>query len=73
MRDALTLADALGPRSLAAVGPGHEAAALGGSVPGAGRSLALANAEMFTSLQSDDFREGVSHFQDRRLPRFTGQ
>lgn len=31
-----------------------------------------ANREMFLSLQSDDFREGVAHFQERRKARFTG-
>jgi enoyl-CoA hydratase/carnithine racemase len=38
-----------------------------------GEAIALANAEMFTSIRSDDFREGVAHFQERRAPRFTGQ
>jgi enoyl-CoA hydratase/carnithine racemase len=38
-----------------------------------GEAIALANAEMFTSLQSDDFREGVAHFQERRPPCFTGR
>lgn len=37
-----------------------------------GEAVALANAEMFTSLQSEDFREGVAHFQERRPARFTG-
>lgn len=40
---------------------------------GLGEAIALANTEMFTSLQSDDFREGVAHFQERRQPRFTGR
>ena len=38
-----------------------------------GAAVALANAEMFTSLQSEDFREGVAHFQERRPARFTGR
>ena len=38
-----------------------------------GEAVALANAEMFTSLQSEDFKEGVAHFQERRAPRFTGR
>lgn len=38
-----------------------------------GEAVALANAEMMTSLQSDDFKEGVAHFQERRAPRFTGK
>lgn len=37
-----------------------------------GEAVALANAEMFTSLQSEDFKEGVAHFQQRRPARFTG-
>lgn len=38
-----------------------------------GESVALANAEMFLSLQSEDFKEGVAHFQERRPARFTGR
>ncbi len=37
-----------------------------------GEAVTLANAEMFTSLQSLDFKEGVAHFQERRPARFTG-
>jgi hypothetical protein len=33
----------------------------------------LANAEMFTSLQSEDFKEGVAHFQETRAARFSGR
>ncbi|WP_253262153.1 enoyl-CoA hydratase-related protein [Ramlibacter montanisoli] len=38
-----------------------------------GEAVALANTEMFTSIQSEDFREGVAHFQERRPARFTGR
>lgn len=40
---------------------------------GLGEAVALANAEMFASLQSEDFKEGVAHFQERRPARFTGR
>jgi len=40
---------------------------------GLGDAVALANAEMFTSLQSEDFREGVAHFIERRPARFLGR
>lgn len=32
-----------------------------------------ANQEMFLSIQSEDFKEGVSHFLERRPARFTGR
>jgi enoyl-CoA hydratase/carnithine racemase len=32
----------------------------------------IANAEMPGSFASDDFREGVAHFVERRPPRFAG-
>lgn len=35
-------------------------------------SIALANREMFLSIQSDDFKEGVAHFMERRPARFSG-
>ncbi|MCO4860871.1 enoyl-CoA hydratase [Cupriavidus sp. WGlv3] len=33
----------------------------------------MANAEMFDSIQSEDFREGVAHFIERRQANFTGK
>jgi enoyl-CoA hydratase/carnithine racemase len=38
-----------------------------------GDAVALANAEMFASLQSEDFKEGVAHFIERRPARFVGR
>jgi enoyl-CoA hydratase/carnithine racemase len=38
-----------------------------------GEAVTLANSEMFTSLQSEDFKEGVAHFLERRPARFTGR
>lgn len=35
-------------------------------------SIALANREMFQSIQTEDFKEGVAHFVERRPARFTG-
>ncbi|MGB6105392.1 MAG: enoyl-CoA hydratase [Pusillimonas sp.] len=37
-----------------------------------GEAVALANEEMYQSLLSDDFREGVAHFQEKRKAQFTG-
>jgi enoyl-CoA hydratase/carnithine racemase len=37
-----------------------------------GEVIALANAEMVTSLRSDDFQEGVRHFVEKLPARFTG-
>jgi enoyl-CoA hydratase/carnithine racemase len=38
-----------------------------------GDAIALANAEMVQSLRSEDFKEGVAHFVERRPARFTGR
>jgi enoyl-CoA hydratase/carnithine racemase len=38
-----------------------------------GEAVALANREMVDSLRSEDFKEGVSHFVERRPPAFTGR
>ncbi|MCP5432983.1 MAG: enoyl-CoA hydratase [Alphaproteobacteria bacterium] len=36
-------------------------------------ALALADAEMAKSFRSEDFREGVAHFVEKRAARFTGR
>ena len=36
-------------------------------------SVLLANSEMPASFESEDFKEGVAHFVERRSPKFTGR
>lgn len=40
---------------------------------GLGEVIAEANREMYSSIQSEDFKEGVAHFIERRPARFTGK
>ncbi len=37
------------------------------------QAAATAEVEILASLQSDDFKEGVAHFVEKRAPRFTGK
>lgn len=38
-----------------------------------GEAVMSANHEMFLSIQSEDFKEGVAHFLERRTAQFTGR
>lgn len=38
-----------------------------------GPAIDAANADMVESLSSDDFKEGVAHFLEKRAPNFTGK
>jgi enoyl-CoA hydratase/carnithine racemase len=44
-----------------------------GMLGGLGGAVELANEEMRGSFLSEDFREGVAHFVEKRAPRFTGR
>ena len=38
-----------------------------------GQAIESANGDMAPSFKSDDFKEGIAHFMEKRAPRFTGR
>ena len=69
MAYARALADTVSPRSMAVIkaqiwkAPFQDFAA----------ALAVADGEMQKSFKSEDFREGVAHYVEKRAPKFTGR
>ncbi len=63
------LAGAVSPRSMRVM----KRQLWDGMLSGLGTSVELANEEMRASFGSEDFKEGVAHFVEKRAPRFTGR
>jgi enoyl-CoA hydratase/carnithine racemase len=63
------LADAVSPRSMRVMKRQVWEALLGGL----SEAVELANEEMRASFKTEDFREGVAHFVEKRAARFTGR
>jgi enoyl-CoA hydratase/carnithine racemase len=66
---ARALADTVSPRSMAVM----KAQVWGAAYQDFNQSLEIANAEMAKSFASEDFKEGVAHFVEKRAARFTGR
>jgi len=62
------LAEEVSPRSLGVI----KRQLWESAFQGLGEALELADREMALSLKSEDFKEGVAHFVEKRAPRFTG-
>jgi enoyl-CoA hydratase/carnithine racemase len=66
---ATVLANEVSPRSLAVM----KRQLWEGLLGGLGTAVELANEEMRASFSSEDFKEGVAHFVEKRPARFTGR
>lgn len=65
---ARVLADKVSPRSMAVM----KAQVWKSPFQDFGTALAVADSEMQASFKSEDFREGVAHYVEKRAPRFKG-
>jgi enoyl-CoA hydratase/carnithine racemase len=63
------LASAVSPRSMSVM----KRQLWEGLMTGLGEAIEFANAEMPPAFKSEDFREGVAHFVEKRPARFTGR
>ena len=68
MAYARALADTVSPRSMAVM----KAQVWKSPFQDFGTALAVADSEMLASFRSEDFREGVAHYMEKRPPRFKG-
>jgi enoyl-CoA hydratase/carnithine racemase len=69
MAYARTLADTVSPRSMAVI----KAQIWKSPFQDFEASLAVADSEMQKSFKSEDFKEGVAHYMEKRPPRFKGR
>jgi enoyl-CoA hydratase/carnithine racemase len=69
MAYARALADTVSPRSMAVI----KAQIWNSPFQDFNQALAIADAEMKGSFASEDFREGVAHYLEKRASRFTGR